>query len=211
MLRVLPVLLAAGSFGLALAVPVVAAEREALPALYDVSGVAADDQLNVRAAPDAGAEIIGALSHAQTHVEITATNDDQSWGRVNTGERAGWVSLAYMDRQAGSALPDAGALRCFGTEPFWSLDAVPGEDIGWSEPETTLPRLRADALRTAEGRFEPYVLTFGGPGQGGTLLIHPVETCSDGMSEQLYGLSGDVVLTGRAERAVSGCCSIQPQ
>ena len=55
------------------------------------------------------------------------------------------------------------------------------------------------------------MLTFGGPGQDGTLVIHPVEACSDGMSEQLYGLSGDVVLTGRTERAVSGCCSIQPQ
>ncbi|MEO1155590.1 MAG: SH3 domain-containing protein, partial [Pseudomonadota bacterium] len=40
------------------------------PALFDVTGVASDDVLNIRSAPSATAEIIGTLAHNETGVEV---------------------------------------------------------------------------------------------------------------------------------------------
>ncbi|MGB3280174.1 MAG: peptide-binding protein, partial [Pseudorhodobacter sp.] len=46
------------------------ARAETLPALFDVTGVAADDVLNLRAAPDGVAEILGALGPSAKDVEV---------------------------------------------------------------------------------------------------------------------------------------------
>ena len=56
---------------LALALPSGAAAK-GLPALHDVTGVAADDVLNVRARPDASAPVLGALTPDATGVEVVA-------------------------------------------------------------------------------------------------------------------------------------------
>jgi uncharacterized protein YgiM (DUF1202 family) len=62
------------------------ATQEAWPALHDVSGVAADDVLNIREAPDASAAIIGKLKPDAENVEVIRPDDHHSWGLVNTGE-----------------------------------------------------------------------------------------------------------------------------
>ena len=100
-----------------------------LPALHDVQGVAADDVLNIRSAPDAGAGVIGALAPDATGVEIVERSDDLKWGLVNSGEGAGWVALRFLQRQAGQdhgQFPPVAA--CSGTEPFWSMTRDAGAD-----------------------------------------------------------------------------------
>lgn len=72
-----------------------AATFDAWPALYDVSGVASDDVLNIRAEPSADAPIIGTLAHDATNVEIIRDGEN-GWGLVNTDEGTGWVSFAYL-------------------------------------------------------------------------------------------------------------------
>ncbi len=95
------------------------AAAQEMPSLHDVTGVAADDVLNVRSGPDAGSARIGALAPGATGVEVIELSGT-GWGRVNVDEGSGWVSLRYLARQPDQPpVPDR--LTCFGTEPFWSL------------------------------------------------------------------------------------------
>jgi hypothetical protein len=100
-----------------------AATQDGWPAIHDVTGVAADDVLNIRERPDASSPIVGQLAPDAT-VEVIRPNERLTWGLVNAGERTGWVSLRYLQRRPGQwdgAFPEIAS--CFGTEPFWSLRA----------------------------------------------------------------------------------------
>ena len=60
------------------------AQAQDFPALYAVTGVAADDVLNIRSRPDAGAPIIGALAPDSTGVEVLGRSGN--WALVSAGE-----------------------------------------------------------------------------------------------------------------------------
>lgn len=205
MIRPAPVPALCLVLSLCLAAPLAA---QNLPALYDVSGVAADDMLNVRAGPDAGADLVGTLAHNATGIEVTAVNEAGTWGRVNIREGVGWAALAYLLPQEGGAMPDVPMVQCFGTEPFWRYDVTSRGETAWSAMGEEELVMRADAFRRADGRSEPFISVARGEDQQGVLIMHPDSECSDGMSDGLYGLSADIVFTGTLERAVSGCCSI---
>ena len=174
------------------------------PALFDVAGVAADDVLNVRAAPASDAAIVATLAPDATDVEVIRPNDTHGWGLVNTGEATGWVSLAFLERQPGQfegAFPPVA--QCFGTEPFWTL-ALDGDAATFSTPDGatdgrvlgrlgSLSRRDRHGLRVAlaEGRRIDGVIS--------------TEACSDGMSDREYGLAFDFVGTGGV---LSGCCAL---
>lgn len=189
-----------------------AAAAQELPALYRVTGVAADDVLNVRAEPDAGAERIGALPPAAAGVEVVELAAGRRWGRVNLAGTSGWVSMRYMAHEGG---PDwrslAAPLSCFGTEPFWGLDIAAGAAEASYSGLVIAPR----ALGPAEVWPGPI---FGAPsvgllfgGQAGFAAIRG-ETCDDGMSDKLYGLSILLFLRDRGEGGaggLSGCCTLE--
>lgn len=59
--------------------------QDIYPALHDVTGVAADDVLNIRSEPSASSPIIGTFSPFETDVEVVALSPDGGWGRVNAG------------------------------------------------------------------------------------------------------------------------------
>ena len=182
-----------------------AATQDAWPALHDVSGVAPDDVLNVRAAPSATAEIVGALAPDAAGVEVVRPSEDERWGLVNVGERSGWVSLDFLDRHPGQfygARPRIAS--CFGTEPFWTLDfdepgrvlmttpdrpATAGTELGWS---------------IGVNRYDRYavLIAFGGLQVGAIRL----ERCGDGMSDREYGIGFDLM---DGEHVLSGCCTLQ--
>jgi hypothetical protein len=113
----------------------VSATVEGWPALCDVAGVPAGDGLTVRAAPSAGAPVVGALEPGARGVEVVAVHDRQTWGPIDLGEGTRWVSLAFLARRPGQwegLFPEAA--RRFGTEPFWELDRSVGT-ARWSAPE----------------------------------------------------------------------------
>ena len=181
------------------------AALETWPALYDVSGVASDDVLNVRAGPSASFEIIGSLAYNATNVEVVEVDEDRQWGLVNIGEQSGWVSLRFMDRQPRWAGSFPEVTSCFGTEPFWSLT--------FDENGGKLDRLGYDLLSfppvqrlSSTNRVDRFA--FVSQPVLGTLRE---EQCSDGMSDRTYGLSIEVITgpAGNLEQ-LSGCCSIQP-
>ena len=187
------------------------ATQDAWPALFDVARVAAEDVLHLRSGPGTGYDIVGALAFDAREVEVIRPSDDHRWGLVNTGEGTGWVGLAFLDRLPGQY---AGAVpplaRCFGTEPFWSLEIVRGQ---WWLDRPDAPTLIARQSFAAGTLNDRGAHGFGAGGPGGGLhLLTRTEACDDGMSDRAYGLRAWVSAAPAGEEAflLTGCCSLAP-
>lgn len=178
-----------------------------LPALYDVTGVAADDVLNIRAAPVHTAEKRGELAPFRTGVEVLAFDEDRTWGMVADGEGSGWVALRYMARQPGQ---DTGEklpvpMYCSGTEPFWSLE-ITAENVTFIDPGTDAPPLIMHRDPVPSLLHSPRGALVAGDITG----FVTKEGCSDGMSDRPYGWSVDFFRTGNGgSYPFSGCCTQQ--
>ena len=188
------------------------------PALYDVKGVETGDVLNIRSAPSADAEQIGNLPPSAINVEVIQVNDALTWGLVNTGEGTGWVSLAFLSRQAGQREGVFPKIRqCFGTEPFWSLLVEPPRAT-FSSQDTKARDGLVSGLHRSRNRRDRFVFTGSFfPDDFGVLdmeLMLRTEACSDGMSDRAYGISVDLFMSGstnpEAHQLLSGCCSLVP-
>ena len=181
-----------------------------LPNLYDVTVVATWDTLNIREAPDGQAKVIATLPATAKGVEVVARDPSGKWGKVNAGERSGWVAMRFLKPQPGlwqpGALPQS--LVCTGTEPMWSLKA--GKALVLAEPDQPPREL---GLRKVMDRGIPGEPTRGliaGDDKGRlTAFLRPAQ-CSDGMSERAYGLAVAVILDGQEmpSRMLTGCCTI---
>ena len=202
-------LLAAGIF----TGPAAATQEYILPTLFDVAGVGPGDVLNIRATPSAKAEIIGAIPHDATGIEVVAQDPTGRWAQVNIAGRSGWVALRYLEYQVGvwesGELPEG--LRCLGTEPFWALEPE-GDRVVFSTPDAPDRELSLEAvLGTGIFRDPRRALIARGPERRLTATIVPT-ACSDGMSDRAYGLETGIVLEGWEEpRLLVGCCSISPR
>lgn len=183
------------------------AQADGLPAFHEVTGVAADDVLNVRAAPDAGAEKVGDLAPDTTGVEVMALRD--GWGQVNAGERSGWVSMRFLSRTSPEGVTFSSRLRCSGTEPFWGLEIAQGTEATFTRPAGPDVTYSVGTLQAAEGRRDSFLLLGTGPHAWLTAVLRRAQ-CTDGMSDRAYGIAADIVLTGHSEPALySGCCSLR--
>ena len=182
-----------------------------LPAFYNVSGVAEDDVLNIRAAPGTAASIIGTLTSTDRFIEVVAQDDSGDWGQISTGEQSGWVAMRYLVRrtnQPADILPRP--LSCAGTEPFWSLSLR-------REPTAELRNLGEDPIQftnlyavNSSNRTDRYAI-FGQSEEGDSVLtaVFHRAACTDGMSDRAYGISLDVFLTNESGvQFLSGCCSL---
>jgi uncharacterized membrane protein len=175
---------------------------EVYPAFHAVVGVAEDDVLNIRTAPDAGADIIGTLAPNAMGVEVIGVTE--GWALVNTGEGSGYASMQFLAREEG---PDWYALEqplaCFGTEPFWSLAIDPGAGVtDYSTPEPDEAR-QGTIGQTWPGA--PWAPTAAFAMDEGMAVLRPAE-CSDGMSDRSFGIAIDVFLTQGDRQRLSGCC-----
>lgn len=190
--------------------PALATPEYTLPTLFDVTGVAANDRLNIRAAPSASAAIIGTLSPDARAVEVVGYDGTGKWARINTGDRSGWAALRFLAYQVDVWKPGAlpPSLHCLGTEPFWSLGRR-GDMVVFATPETPETVIRIDQVLTT-GRFgDPRrAVVAQGASQRMTAVMVPM-ACSDGMSDRAYGLDVTVIIEGIAEpQMLTGCCSI---
>lgn len=198
MIRAACLLVLCGTAGSAIAQDI------ALPALFDVTGVAADDSLNIRARGSVDAAILGTLPPDATGIEVIALVD--GWALINAGEQSGYVRDSFLTAQPN---PDWFALQsqmtCLGTEPFWALAIDPAlqtvtftsPDTGWNAAITTTwpgavwqPR---SALETTAG----------------FITLGPA-LCVDGMSDRVFGIFADIYLSGQGAGRYSGCCSLAP-
>ena len=142
--------------GFLVAAPLGVAAQDFLPNLYDVTVVETWDTLNVREAPDGKAKVIGTLRSNATGVELLGRDASGKWGRVNIGEQSGWVALRFLKAQASvwkpASLPLA--LKCGGTEPFWSFKTVEN-GLVFSLPDTPDRPLALRKVWIAGSRANP--------------------------------------------------------
>lgn len=193
--------------------PASATQEYILPTLFDVTGVAANDVLNIRAAPTASAAIIGTLAPDARGIEVVGHDETGQWARVNTRERSGWASLPYLAYQVDVWTPGTlpPTLHCLGTEPFWSFRPK-GDEIVFSTPEMPERVMRMQqVLSTGVFRNPRRSVSAEGEFRRITAVMVPV-ACSDGMSDRAYGLDVTVILERDGEPLMlTGCCSIAPQ
>ena len=130
-----------------------------LPALYAVTDVASSDSLNIRAAPNATSEIIGALPANARRIEVVGRSLAGQWAQINTAERTGWVSMRYLrpDPVPRTSLGLPAGLRCFGNEPFWTMTFSDRPTLTYTTPESTTEYAitsrspQTDAINLAQG------------------------------------------------------------
>jgi len=196
-----------------------APQAEPFPALYDVTGVAPGDVLNIRDAPGTQGQIFDRFRPEETGIEVVRADVSERWARVRMGEIMGWASLAFLERQpAGQGFSDPPqALSCGGTEPFWSLSIAAGkggryggefinfatmevpEEVSMEAPQAApndLRQLGSFGRRVSEAA----PLTLGLSRQ----------LCSDGMSDVEFGFSALVIATAESgTQVLGGCCSLR--
>jgi uncharacterized membrane protein len=191
--------------------PAAATQEYVLPTLFDVAGVAATNQLNVRAGPGMEHPVIARLPADATGVEVVAHDRTGRWGRVTVAEGSGWVFMRYLryrtDVWEMGGLPDG--FRCLGTEPFWSVAPESG-DLVLSRPDAAPLRARIGAtLDTGIFRDPTRVVTADAEGERRFVLVARPDQCSDGMSDRAYGLSALLLAEeGGLPHLLRGCCRI---
>jgi uncharacterized membrane protein len=189
-----------------------AAADPVLPSLYHVTGVGATSVLNVRAGPGTGSPVVGTLAPDAKGVEVVAVDPTGRWGQHNLGEGAGWSSLHFLAEEAGvwtpTKLPQS--LSCFGTEPFWSIRRHE-TTVVLETPEGARTLGLAAALDTGIAGDVRRAVELADGITRATVTITP-GSCSDGMSDRVFGLEAMVVIAegGGAPRLLTGCCSVAP-
>lgn len=182
-----------------------------LPMLYDVTRVAENDSLNIREQPDAKSPVVGQLAPDAKGVEVVGYSLDGNWAQTNYGERAVWISTNYIKESQTSNWWDPSApLRCYGTEPFWSLDLI-------SENKTTFHYQGADDVpltggwlseswgRPDWGQAVKSARSFTSP-NGPAFASLQSEQCNDGMSDREFHLS--IAFIMQNQPVLTGCCSL---
>jgi uncharacterized membrane protein len=186
--------------------PTAVAAQDFVPRLYDVSGVAEGDVLNVRAGPSASAGIVATLAPDRKRVEVVGLDPASRWGRIGLPEGAGWVSLAYLERRYLGEAGMADGMRCVGTEPFWSLSFSGGEAT-WATPEgeRSFPVASDRSVPSSEAHVYGWAASASEALSGAIVAT----ACSDGMSDRPYGwATGIVRQTDAGVELFSGCCTL---
>ena len=183
---------------------------------YSVVGVAADDTLNLRRAPEASAEIVAQIPPDATG--LVSTGEIQRtgatlWRRVVYDGKRGWVSARFLRKEALAAdtwKPDEvfyEPLSCVGDEPLWMIKvardgqtAVQGD--GLCEGATNLRAKRAEpGKRPNSYRME----VAGADGRACvTLQIRRTGRCrNDADQPEDY----ELVAQGATGAVSKGCCN----
>lgn len=190
------------------------AELSLVPALYQVTGVASDDTLNIRTSPSAGSTKIGAFAHNKDKVEVIDVSPDGNWGLVNINGQSGWTSGRFLRLMPGQPADNLPAnMVCSGTEPFWVLEFGPFDTargdwsfMGLTDGATNYGAIWTDSpLNRTPNRFG-----FDFP-HSRVSVTGFVQTglCNDGMSDLEYGFSVGIILRTPSDRLlVDGCCSL---
>jgi uncharacterized membrane protein len=187
---------------LAFALPAAAQD---LPAAFQVTGVAANDRLNIRAEPNAQSAILDSIHPYEIAVEVLERSPDGRWGLVGLPEGNGWVNLRFLTPVAQPDHEVPRPLSCFGTEPFWRIGFYPrgAEFQAMGEDRRDLTVL---GQAVAPGGY--LLVTEEGPTLNRTAIVTR-EACSDGMSDRRFGWSVRLFTEAPDGNSVlSGCCTL---
>lgn len=195
---------------------------DTFPAGARVTGVQAGNVVNIRQFPDIAAPVLGQIPADSLHVEILALSEDGLWAQVPMPEGIGWVFRRYLTLERGSDVPPGQIphpLKCYGTEPFWSLSFEAGGAIGYMTPDMdpgqSPIRLTAQTPPAQEDGAPP-IAAWRSRLADGVGRVFDLEitrkSCSDGMSDRVFGLGA--VLRGpdphdpQSEERRFGCCTL---
>jgi uncharacterized membrane protein len=169
-----------------------------------VSGVRANDVLNLRSAPDARARIVGSLpANAQNIAVVGQSTAGVDWLMIDKGGVRGWVNarfLSYGERQQ-FRLPVR--LSCAGTEPFWGIEVGYGRADAQLAYEDRGARIALGNAMPAAARPRIWLLPGTGARDRTSFLLVEARTCSDGMSDRSYPYT---VAARVGDTLLSGCC-----
>lgn len=180
------------------------AAAESLPARFSVTGVAADDVLNIRAEPTAGSQRLGDVAPDRTDLEVLELSADGRWGLVGLAEGNGWVAMRFLARKDAAEGVIPRPLRCLGTEPFWSVRLSP-DTATYSTPDESRGLSLISGAVAAEGYL---AFLTDDAGAVWTMTVARAR-CSDGMSARIYGWTGLIFAQGAdGNRLLQGCCTL---
>jgi uncharacterized membrane protein len=182
---------------------------------YKVVGVSASDQLNVRNQPASSAPIIGSVRFDATAITVTGisqTAGHETWWQIAqpVDQKIGWVNARFLALADDRAEPITDfALRCTGTEPFWSLEIEKGH-ARFETPEGNGTSWTASGWRLAAGqrpghRFAIQLGTENAQPMGWAAVWRPQRFCTDGMSDLEFPYG--VILSTPTGRDLAGCCA----
>lgn len=180
---------------------------QSLPDRYSVTGVAADDVLNIRAEPTAASDKVGEFGPFNLNVEVSRAID--GWGQVPTPEGMGWVSMRFLTPNPWPAGQAPRPLICSGTEPFWTLAMYPrgAEYRALGEYGDTVRQLTILTESVAPNGF--YIVTRDGPTTTRALMVDG-RVCSDGMSDRPFGMTATLFSqSDEGNYMQTGCCTVQ--
>ncbi len=196
------------------------AAAQQVPSLFDVANVASNDVLNIRARPDASSNKIGALAYDRMSIEVVSISKNGKWGLVNSQGMPGWVAMRFLRHVSAATQNLPAGLSCAGTEPFWGLslqhDGLAQADwmmLGLPDGQQASVYNSYWSARPANRTDQTYAILLSSPATGANVSaagIIRAEVCSDGMSDQAYGYSINLIIRQPNQMLVSGCCSLVP-
>ena len=164
---------------------------------YEVTGVSADDVLNIRKGPSASAPKVGEYRPGESGIRIYRRKGNWALaGRYDTKNPDGWVHTRYLKLTAAAArlqLP----ISCSGTEPFWTIVINTTDSATYSEPDGAPQDFTVRDFSRA-GHNASMLLDAGGK------AAIKAGSCSDGMSDNVYPYAVQLRLPDG--RQLSGCC-----
>lgn len=176
------------------------------PAAYQVTGVAQNDVLNIRATPSASADVLGEIGPYGLNIEVLEVSADHKWGKVGLPEGNGWVAMRYLEPvppQDPHLIPRP--LSCVGTEPFWSVSLYP-RGAEFNSPDTGVVPMTV--LQEAVSPQGYYMRLEEGPTLNRTLIVTRA-ACSDGMSDRQFGFQTLMFVEAPdGNETVTGCCTL---
>ncbi|MCU0826804.1 MAG: SH3 domain-containing protein [Tabrizicola sp.] len=177
-----------------------------LPAAFRVTGVGAEDVLNIRQAPNAASEKIGEIGPYGVNIEVLALSENGRWGKIGMPEGNGWIAMRYLAPQELTA--DEGIPRpisCLGAEPFWRLGLYPGGDEFERMGEERVD-LRPKSEKPGEDGWQA---SFGTRDSATYGLVVVRGLCGDGMSDREFGWRATMYIDkADGSDTLQGCCTL---
>lgn len=185
--------------------------------VFSVTGVDADDYLNVRQAPDTQSPIVTLIPYDGVGIRRLDGEESvgtQTWWRIKWEGKQGWVNKRYLsspdttDAQPSSDAKDDSkmALHCGGNEPFWGIK-ITKKQLIYSPFEGDILNLPIMFNKTSENNTSLAAVFAEKAGNSVMAVLQKVEACSDGMSDIDYPYSISAVINNK--NFYSGCCHVK--
>ena len=174
-------------------------------AWIDVSKVASDDTLSVRSEPNSSSDKVGSLNFDQKYIQVigAANVGKSTWLNVQTSTSEGWVNRFYTKEADVKKFDEA--LKCSGTEPFWSLDIVDGEAV-FKDISDEQVRLAASGIVPSKNHNNRWLIQLANSDKTGEVFLASTGACSDDMSDRKYQY--ELGLTLQNKQFYTGCCNV---